>query len=109
MLQNENAVLRRQINRVRYQPGDRLWLAALSQLIPRRRWGETFAVTPTTRRPPDPPETSAPGLTHEYYVAALPPYAATKTQVTTRIVFLSPHRVLCSGFPDLGRCGRPER
>jgi len=28
-------VLRRQISRVRYQPGDRLWLAALSRLIPR--------------------------------------------------------------------------
>ena len=45
---HENAVLRRQIGRVRYQPGDRLWLAALSQLIPRRRWGEVFAVTPAT-------------------------------------------------------------
>ena len=31
---HENAVLRRQINRVRCQPGDRLWLAALSRLIP---------------------------------------------------------------------------
>ncbi|HUK69722.1 MAG TPA: hypothetical protein VLW50_13390 [Streptosporangiaceae bacterium] len=40
---NENAVLRRQIGRVRCQPGDRLWLAALSRLIPRRRWGEVFA------------------------------------------------------------------
>ena len=28
----------------RYQPGDRLWLAALSRLIPRRQWGEVFAV-----------------------------------------------------------------
>ena len=40
--------LRRQIGRVRYQPGDRLWLAALSRLVPRRRWGEVFAVTPAT-------------------------------------------------------------
>jgi putative transposase len=48
VLRHENAVLRRQISRVRYQPGDRLWLSALSQLIPRRRWGEVFAVTPAT-------------------------------------------------------------
>jgi len=41
-----NAVLRRQISRVRYHPADRLWLAALSRLIPRRRWGEVFGVTP---------------------------------------------------------------
>ncbi len=48
VLRHENAVLRRQIGRVRYQPGDRLWLAALSRLVPRRRWGEVFAVTPAT-------------------------------------------------------------
>ena len=48
VLRHENAVLRRQISRVRYQPGDRLWLAALSRLIPRRRWGEIFTVTPAT-------------------------------------------------------------
>ena len=34
VLRHENAVLRRQSGRVRYQPTDRLWLAALSQLIP---------------------------------------------------------------------------
>jgi hypothetical protein len=34
VLRQENAVLRRQIGRVRCQPGDRLWLAALSRLIP---------------------------------------------------------------------------
>ena len=45
VFRHENAVLRRQISRVRYQPGDRLWLAALSQLIPRQRWAEVFAVT----------------------------------------------------------------
>jgi hypothetical protein len=48
IIRHQNAVLRRQISRVRYQPGDRLWLAALSRLIPRRRQGAVFAVTPAT-------------------------------------------------------------
>src|ERR1700722_4961121 len=48
VLQHENAVLRRQTGQIRYQPGDRLWLAALSRLIPQSRWGEVFAVTPAT-------------------------------------------------------------
>ena len=48
VLRHENAVLRRQAGRVRYQPADRLWLAALARLIPRRRWGEVFPVTPAT-------------------------------------------------------------
>jgi hypothetical protein len=48
VLRHENAVLCRQIGRVRYQRGDRLWLAALSWLIPRHRWGEVFTVTPAT-------------------------------------------------------------
>ena len=48
MLRHENAVLRRQISRARYQPADRLWLAALSRLIPRPRGGEVFTVTPAT-------------------------------------------------------------
>ncbi len=49
VLRHENAVLRRQAGRVSYEPGDRLWLAALSRLVP-RRWGEgeVFAVTPAT-------------------------------------------------------------
>jgi hypothetical protein len=42
---HENAVLRRRVSRVRYQPVGRLWLAALSRVIPRQRWGEVFAVT----------------------------------------------------------------
>jgi hypothetical protein len=48
VLRHENAVLRRQISRVRYQAGDRWWLAALSRLVPDRRWGEVFRVTPAT-------------------------------------------------------------
>jgi hypothetical protein len=48
VLRHENAVLRRQIIRVRYRPADRLWLAVRSKLIHRRRWGEVFAVSPAT-------------------------------------------------------------
>jgi putative transposase len=48
VLRHESTVLRRQVGRVRYEPGDRLWLAALSRLVPRRRWAEVFAVTPAT-------------------------------------------------------------
>jgi hypothetical protein len=47
-MRHENALLRRQIARVRYEPADRVWLAALSRLIPRERWRQVFAVTPTT-------------------------------------------------------------
>ena len=38
VLRHENAVLRRHIQRVRYEPPNRAWLAALSRLIPRHRW-----------------------------------------------------------------------
>jgi transposase len=48
VLRHQNAVLRRQVPRVRYEPADRLWLAALSHLIPRSRWAEIFPITPAT-------------------------------------------------------------
>ena len=48
VLRHENAVLRRQFSRVRYRPVDRVWLAALSRLVPRCRWIEVFPVTPAT-------------------------------------------------------------
>jgi hypothetical protein len=47
-LRHENTVLRRHVQKVRYRPEDRLWFAALSGLIPRRRWAEVFPVTPGT-------------------------------------------------------------
>jgi putative transposase len=48
VLRHENAVMRRQAGRVRYEPADRAWFAALAQFIPRRQWGEVFPVTPAT-------------------------------------------------------------
>ena len=47
-LRHENAVLRRHAGRVRYEPGDRAWFAALAGLIPRKRWIGIFPVTPAT-------------------------------------------------------------
>jgi putative transposase len=48
VLRHENAVLRRHAGRVRYEPADRVWFAALARLLPRRRWAEIFPVTPAT-------------------------------------------------------------
>ena len=43
-----SAVLRRHAGRVRYEPCDRVWLAALARRIPGRRWTDVFPVTPAT-------------------------------------------------------------
>src|SRR5450432_3299470 len=48
VLRHENAVLRRHVGRVRYEPTDRVWFAALALLVPRRRRAEIFPVTPAT-------------------------------------------------------------
>lgn len=46
VLRHENQVLRRQLTgRLRWDHVDRLWLAALSRLVSRRRWPEVFPVT----------------------------------------------------------------
>ncbi|MER5995446.1 helix-turn-helix domain-containing protein [Streptomyces viridosporus] len=49
VLRHENTVLRRQLaGPVRYEPADRFWFAALSSLLPRRRWAQVFPVQPGT-------------------------------------------------------------
>ena len=48
VLRHENAVLRRHAGRIRYEPADRVWFAALAPLLPRRRWTGIFPVTPAT-------------------------------------------------------------
>ena len=47
-LRHENAVLRRHAGRVRDEPADRVWLAALARLVPHGRWAGVFPVTPAT-------------------------------------------------------------
>ena len=48
VLRHENAVLRRHASRIRHDPADRLWFAALPRRLPRRRWTDIFPVTPAT-------------------------------------------------------------
>ncbi|MFI7455389.1 hypothetical protein ACIBQX_48555 [Nonomuraea sp. NPDC049714] len=46
VLRQENQVLRRRLDgRPRWDHADRLWLAALSRLVHRRRWAEVFPIT----------------------------------------------------------------
>jgi hypothetical protein len=46
VLRHQNAVLRRQAGRIRYEPAPRVWSAALAP--PRRRWTGIFPMTPAT-------------------------------------------------------------
>jgi putative transposase len=49
VLRHENQVLRRRLRgRARWDHADRLWLAALSRLVHRRRWADIFPVIPAT-------------------------------------------------------------
>src|ERR1700733_15956701 len=48
VLRHESTVLRGHAGRVRYGPADRLWLAALARLIPRRDWAAIVPIAPAT-------------------------------------------------------------
>jgi putative transposase len=47
VLRHQLAVLQRQAGRPKLEPGDRVLLAALSRILPRKRW-TSFFVTPAT-------------------------------------------------------------
>jgi putative transposase len=48
VLRHENAVLRRDVGRVRCEPAGRVWFAALARLIPRTCWTDALPVMPAT-------------------------------------------------------------
>jgi len=48
VLRHQVEVLHRLYPRPRFEPADRAWLAALSRLLPRRRWSQVFLVRPET-------------------------------------------------------------
>jgi putative transposase len=50
VLRHELAVLRRQVTRPSCQPGDRMVIAALAQMLPHERWGSVFVRPETIRR-----------------------------------------------------------
>ncbi len=54
VLRHENAILRRNADRVRYEPSDRAWFAALAPFIPRRQGPGIFPrdTRDTTGLPP---------------------------------------------------------
>ena len=70
VVRHENAVLRRQISQVRYQPADRLWLSALSRADPPVPVGEVFPVTAATLFARIERRNIASGLISEYHRAA---------------------------------------
>ena len=46
VLRHENAVLRRHVGRIRYEPADRVWFAALAQLLPAGAGPKSFPSHP---------------------------------------------------------------
>jgi len=50
VLRHELAVLRRQVTRPSCRPADRVFLAALVRMLPRKRWGSVFVQPETVRR-----------------------------------------------------------
>ena len=50
VLRHQVAVVRRQVHRPDPQPADRVMLAALSRLLPRRRWAAFFVTAATLLR-----------------------------------------------------------
>jgi hypothetical protein len=122
-LRHENAVLRRHAGRIRYEPADRVWFAALAPFIPRRRWTEIFPVTPATllawhrqlaaskydtskRRKPGRPPGAEAVESPRHVLAASGWVAATRCRRVRRRVREAEARARCACSRRLSREGR---
>jgi len=114
VLRHENAVLRRQTGRVRYQPADQLWLAALARLIPRPPVGQGVRGDPGNAAGLA-PAAGHPQMGLHEPAAARPAAAAAIPKLVIRIATDNParrHRRVQGELVKLGhpmpppRCGR---
>jgi putative transposase len=129
VLRHENAVLRRNAGRIRYDSGDRAWFAALTRFIPRRRWAEVFPVTPATllawhrrlaarkydtnrrRKPGRPPTVRSIArltirLAHENPLRGYRRIHGELTKLGVRVAASTIHEILCAAGIDRHRAGK---
>ena len=113
VLRHENAVLRRHAGRVRYDPADRVWFAALARLLPRDCWTEVFPVTPATLLAWHRKLAAGKYDTSNRRKPGRPPTVPSIARIIVRLAKENPlwgyrryaeHRIMPSSRPEIGVC-----